>query len=164
MAGRLYGGTMTRAERRERREQMAEKIRSGMDAVAVAKLFGVTTSTVYAACRGGSLGRNLRRQRNEQIVEQILAGKTTQEVEKELGVGPWTIIKVCNAAGVKVIRKQLLPLSVFRFVALLLNTTLSQSEMARELGVSPQMVSQYVQRAREVGIKFAKRGRAANKE
>lgn len=146
--------TLTHAQRRARRAEIAECVRNGMHPLDAARQFGVSTNTVNTAIHehsgGGraALSRAQRRLRREQIAQRIRAGATLQDVSAEFGVSLSTARK-CSGKTMRPITSRSLTL-----IADLINTAEPAKSLAVKHECSDVWVYKLLKRARQAGIRF----------
>jgi len=102
---------MTHAERRKRRQQIADALRNGGSFAEIADRFGVSVDTVKAVRRDNNLPTQPRRRhddtvaREEAIAEALRNHMTAAEIAAEVGVTRQTVYNVADKCGLNPGRK-----------------------------------------------------------
>ena len=91
---------MTREEKARRRKKMAEAVADGTPAAEVARAYGVTTGTVYAACleNDTEVVRNNNLDRRLEIVAGLMRGERNCEIARRMRVSRQRISQIKGKA------------------------------------------------------------------
>lgn len=153
---------MTHDEKRKRRKAMADAVLSGRSLSDVASAFGVSLSTVSAACREngvdviGSIRSAWKRKRDE-IVAAARRGLNTLEISTLLGVSRFFVSHVCKENNVKParwnpswVRHRERPALDGEGRWAGVDWSLRDVEIARQVGVSRERVRQVRAKRRDI--------------
>lgn len=102
--------------------------------------------------------RDMFEQRRLQMALMVEEGHTVEEVARHFESNDTTVRRACDEHGIMPNRGR--GLSIYKVMALLLNTNLPYSDIAHRLGTKPHYVSCVAGQAHEAGIVFKHRDRS----
>lgn len=149
------GHTSRQLLRAQRAKAMADAVRSGKSMNEVATEFGTSEAIVRAACVQHMVryprrkrGPKSKVEQRKPLAEAVRSGKSVAEVAKAFGQPYHAVRTACREQNVKLITSNV---GAMKILAGLISGK-HQSEVARELGVSRQRVSQVAQDAEKSGV------------
>jgi transposase-like protein len=161
---------MTHDERRERRRQIAEAIRSGSTVAAAMARFGVVRTWVHESCRehGVAVAENEARAagraaRRAAIVAAIRSGDAAKRVARRFGLSASRVSKICREEGVPLPGAGPSFEVKLAILAGLFDPTLTTTALGRKHGVAQSTVSLLYRTARRAGLPLPARSQAGER-
>ena len=147
---------LSHKERRERRREMVDLIRSGVPLTEVANRYGISVNYMRKLGRLEVMSHAERKERRDDILHRVRDGEDPSDVADRHGMSVRYVRNICRDHGIAKAPRIRTPRSL-EILARLQNEATSANQIAKEFEVSHQYVSQLIRQAKAAGMKFEHR-------